>query len=833
METTLKIEEERRPTDAGKAMRGYFDKVVASLDSYAGNSADFGVPNFVRIKKWEYWYRFIQSNAPFQDSSIGRIMSSLPVDEIVAVAREAGGYLELGIADEWKRLETRIWTKTEFLRGQTEFDDGEEVDLREDEIEKVAEDGLTLQLKFRPDAVPGSRLQFASDCPLAKRIELSEKIKWIESLQRRSEEAEQGDVKRGLLLNIIDNVWRSSWMTQDGKDFFLKTVAGAFLASLKKTVCDETDPHFRRLVILRKALELDDGETEFVLFAWIYLHRRFNDDLGDRSMSSEDRSRRRFQEAYPEIRLERLLRADRTLRKMHAVDDSGELSKQLVAFLDGYAGDDLASLFCKIYEGNCVPYERLAAGRPEVSVFFDMLKHAEPGKPLNLRRYGVEGTGKTELVKSVARELGRPLVFTNLSTEGSNRETKEDSPIRSRLASIAYAAHKYRDGNAILLVDEADVVLNGCEKGALNFFLEESNVPIVWISNNIGLVEASTRRRFDFSLKFERLDAAKRLEVWRSVIQARGAEGLLADEETERLATEIPVAAGGATLAVAAALRLKRAGVERSAYELARTIASSQLELLELKREQPAETRAPGYSLEALSVEGDLERVERIARRFDERWKAARDGDRPESLNVLLYGPPGTGKTEFARRLARTLERKLLVKRASDLLGMYVGETEKKIAAMFRQAEKEKAILFLDEADSLLRDRAGAARSWEATQVNELLTQMENFTGIFVAATNFEQSLDDASNRRFALKLKFGFLKPEGIRTIWEIFFPDVPVAEEALSLRNLAPGDFNAVHGAFRWCTPEEVTGETVLAALKREIAAKKHSGSGGKMGF
>ena len=719
------------------------------------------------------------------------------------------------------------------MSGKTEYEDGEDIELDEREIKDVVEGNLTLRLKFRPDAVPESRLQFTSDCPLAKRLELSEKIKWIERLQRRSEEAERGDVDRALLLRMLEAVWQNGLMSQDNKDFFLKTAACAFLSALRKAICDEKDPYFRRLAILEKALSLDDSEMEFLLFAWIYRHRGFGYNLGDRGMGKESGARRRFQEIYPEIPLERLFRADGTLRKMHALDDSFELSEHLAAFLDGAAGDDLDSLFCKVYEGDCVPYERLAAGRPEVSVFFDMLKHAEPGKPLNLLLYGVEGTGKTELVKSVARELGRPLVFTNLSTEGSNRETKEDSPIRSRLASIAYAAHKYRDGNAILLVDEADVVLNGCEKGALNFFLEESNVPIVWISNNIGLVEASTRRRFDFSLMFERLDAAKRLEVWRSVIQAQGAEGLLADEETERLATEIPVAAGGATLAVAGALRLKRAGVERSAYELARTIASSQLELLELQREQPAETRAPGYSLEALSVEGDLERVERIARRFDERWKATRDGDRPESLNVLLYGPPGTGKTEFARRLARTLERKLLVKRASDLLGMYVGETEKKIAAMFRQAEKEKAILFLDEADSLLRDRAGAARSWEATQVNELLTQMENFTGIFVAATNFEQSLDDASNRRFALKLKFGFLKPEGIRTIWEIFFPDVPVAEEALSLRNLAPGDFNAVHGAFRWCPPEEVTGETVLAALKREIAAKKHSGSSGKMGF
>ena len=196
--------------------------------------------------------------------------------------------------------------------------------------------------------------------------------------------------------------------------------------------------------------------------------------------------------------------------------------------------------------------------------------------------------------------------------------------------------------------------------------------------------------------------------------------------------------------------------------------------------------------------------------------------DRPDSLNMLLYGPPGTGKTEFAKHLARTLNRKLVVKKASDLLNCYVGDTEKNIRKMFKDAEESKAILFLDEADSLIRDRSGANHSWEVSQVNEMLTQMENFKGIFIAATNFDGTLDMASRRRFALKVKFGYLKPEGIEALWRGFFPSVACPDAVKNMHMLAPGDFNAAYSTLRFYDETELTADAILSALKSEIAYK-----------
>jgi SpoVK/Ycf46/Vps4 family AAA+-type ATPase len=217
-----------------------------------------------------------------------------------------------------------------------------------------------------------------------------------------------------------------------------------------------------------------------------------------------------------------------------------------------------------------------------------------------------------------------------------------------------------------------------------------------------------------------------------------------------------------------------------------------------------------------------MENLTKVLTAFDRKWQAMQESDKPDSLNMLLYGPPGTGKTEFAKHLARTLNRKIVIKKASDLLDCYVGNTEKKIREMFKEAEKSKAILFLDEADSLIRDRSGAARSWEVTQVNEMLTQMENFKGIFIAATNFNDSLDTASRRRFALKIKFNYLKPEGIEKLWNGFFPTLPCPSAAKELRMLTPGDFNAAYGTLRFYSESELTAEMVLNALKSEISYK-----------
>jgi SpoVK/Ycf46/Vps4 family AAA+-type ATPase len=100
-------------------------------------------------------------------------------------------------------------------------------------------------------------------------------------------------------------------------------------------------------------------------------------------------------------------------------------------------------------------------------------------------------------------------------------------------------------------------------------------------------------------------------------------------------------------------------------------------------------------------------------------------------------------------------------------------------------------MLIIDEADSLLSDRREAVRSWEVTQVNEMLTWMESHPLPFVCTTNLMDRIDQASLRRFTLKLQFAPLSPSQATVAFERFFGmDAPrrLAD------GLTPGDFATV---------------------------------------
>lgn len=92
---------------------------------------------------------------------------------------------------------------------------------------------------------------------------------------------------------------------------------------------------------------------------------------------------------------------------------------------------------------------------------------------------------------------------------------------------------------------------------------------------------------------------------------------------------------------------------------------------------------------------------------------------------------------------------------------MWVGGTEQNIANAFREAAREKAVLLIDDVDGFLLDRRTASHSWEITGVNEMLTQMETFDGVFIASTNLVDNLDQATLRRFDLKAKLDFLQAD------------------------------------------------------------------------
>jgi SpoVK/Ycf46/Vps4 family AAA+-type ATPase len=170
-------------------------------------------------------------------------------------------------------------------------------------------------------------------------------------------------------------------------------------------------------------------------------------------------------------------------------------------------------------------------------------------------------------------------------------------------------------------------------------------------------------------------------------------------------------------------------------------------------------------------------------------------------VGALFYGPSGTGKTELAKLIAKKARRPLHERRPSDLLGSFVGESEQNVRAAFAYAEDEKAVLFIDEIESLLSERRLASHSWEVSTVNEMLMAMEGFEGVLICATNHPDRLDAAAFRRFTIKVRFDYLSGNQrdalLRHILErARIPGCPevAARELRQLPPLGIGDFAAV---------------------------------------
>ena len=158
----------------------------------------------------------------------------------------------------------------------------------------------------------------------------------------------------------------------------------------------------------------------------------------------------------------------------------------------------------------------------------------------------------------------------------------------------------------------------------------------------------------------------------------------------------------------------------------------------------------------------------------------------PTGRNMILnfYGPPGTGKTLAAEALAGTLRRQYVHIGISELESKYVGETAKNITAAFKAAAAENALLFFDEADTLLGARLSSVTQGIDNEINAmrstLLIELERFEGIVVFATNFAKNYDSAFVSRIRYHIEFKLPDFEGRKQLWDrLLVPGVPLQEE------------------------------------------------------
>ena len=201
-------------------------------------------------------------------------------------------------------------------------------------------------------------------------------------------------------------------------------------------------------------------------------------------------------------------------------------------------------------------------------------------------------------------------------------------------------------------------------------------------------------------------------------------------------------------------------------------------------------------------------------------------------LSMLFSGPPGTGKTMGAQIAAGELGLELYKVDLSAVVSKYVGETEKNLSAIFREAARSQAVLFFDEADVLFSKRTevkDAHDKYNNMEAAYLLQKIEEYEGVSILATNFLQNFDEAFKRRLKFIIHFPFPDAHYRLLLWRSVFPEWTPVEADVDWEYLA-AQFEltgsaiknvAVNAAFLAAGEGCAVGmEHLLTAVRRELA-------------
>ena len=460
--------------------------------------------------------------------------------------------------------------------------------------------------------------------------------------------------------------------------------------------------------------------------------------------------------------------------------------------------------------------QRVTPGAPPSTLAWDDFAHlpgrdlaldlVASGQPISVLLHGAPGTGKTEFARALADRLHQRALFAGLTDEAGGEPDREE-----RLAHLALLRALTRgDTDSLIVVDEADDVLSLTEgrlyerngsKLWINRLVEEPVRPTIWIANDAERLGDTVLRRMHLALRFDLPTAPVRERV---VTRAAAAANLALDAPATARLAALP--ASPAVLANAVAVGRMVGGDGDAAVRS----ASSILDALGQQR-PPAFPMPVTYDTRFAQADQDLTALtERLVAAPARGW------------SLLLAGPPGTGKSAWARHLASQLGIDVEEKRGSDLLGMYVGETEGNIARAFRESADRGAMLLIDEADAFLFDRKDATRSWETGMVAEMLRWMEHHPAPFVATTNRADSLDPATQRRFTLNLEFSSLTPARAAALFTAVF-GTPLPTGAQPLEGVTPGDVGVV------AKRAQLLGEMAPAVLADWVRAEVEARDGG----
>lgn len=552
----------------------------------------------------------------------------------------------------------------------------------------------------------------------------------------------------------------------------------------------------------------------------------------------------------------KLLMADMPLRRLGLLDTRcADGSLELESFAQSLMQEPLSrgefvSSVARAMPASTLECHDFSYMQKDLDILLQFCKNA---KSPSIFLYGKPGVGKNEIAALLAKELGRELWEIHNLKNGKAEDRRYEQFVRAQ-------AMLDKD-SAMILLDECEDIFptlyalffeNKPSKNTLNKMLESVKIPSIFLSNSAD-IDPAFLRRFDIVLEIHAPPKEKKQAMIEKTLKS---QKIQLDSMIISQISESSLSQGVLLQAYKVAKTLAKTS-KQSAKERQKSIRESLIQVLnehlKLQGQKLISTSKPKslpYDMSLINASVDMkslcERIKNVCGAKDpNKLESSLDSsDSAQGVRILAYGMAGSGKSEFAKALAKELDKPLVLKRASDLLSMWVGGSEQNITKAFSEAEQKRAILVFDEVDSFLQDRGMASMSWEVSQVNEMLTQMESFAGIFIATTNFMDNLDRASIRRFDMKVEFKPLDSTKLIQAFNLYaehlglsdckeFLESSFAKRAIDkLDNICFGDFALIARGAAFAPLDSA--QQLLEKLQEEAQLKGLSaGSSKRVGF
>ncbi|HSI12972.1 MAG TPA: ATP-binding protein [Chthoniobacter sp.] len=458
-----------------------------------------------------------------------------------------------------------------------------------------------------------------------------------------------------------------------------------------------------------------------------------------------------------------------------------------------------------------------------------LAREAEAGKgPMVLALQGTDGVDNAAIAARMCGELQRPLLIVDaprlsgaLAGEMGWRMLQREALLRG--AGIFWRGFAATPGEAQKPALEDLLRLLG--RGAGLHFVELERA---WEPPS-GLVDGGRFVRVELQM-----GGAERIALWENALPlADRAEGVDLVELSRQFRLEARQIAGAAASAKNLA-RARQSGPPSVTTEDLRTACRlhSNRSLASLARHVQPRYRLRDIVLPPAELAQLRETIVQATYRHVVLGDWGFDGKLSlgKGLNALFSGPPGTGKTMAAEVIARELGLDLYKIDIALLVSKYIGETEKNLDRIFREARGSNAVLMFDEADALFGKRSEVRDSHDRyanLEVGYLLQKMEEYEGIAILATNLRQNIDDAFLRRLHVIIEFPFPDEEHRLAMWQRVFPgDAPLGADVDFVRlargvRLAGGSINNIALAAAFTAAGEgvtIQMDHLLQASRRE---------------